>query len=646
MRTTSARVRARHALLLVAATSVSIAGSTSAADRHWFNMAPDNSSFHDATQWVEGQVPGASDRAVFNPGTPGQTVRFDTAASNDQLLVPSGNLTFDLAPSIPGYSLGATAAASITIGAASGNAAQLTILRGTLSGTTALLGDAAAASGALALNGPSAGRLNLTDALTIGRAGTGSVALGAAAQLRPGTLVLAAAPGSSGTLTVDGDYDPFAFDSLFTTGGITVGQAGAGTFEFRTGAAQTNYTGGDTILGDQATGRGTVRVGANEPAASPNQRWRAAGAFVVGNAGAGDLTVLPTGVLTSGNPLGVFGSDAARPRVDHPLYVAKLPGSSGTVTVSGSWAHYGPAVLGGTETADGGTATMTIKAGGTFANDDNWRGSTNPNPPAFIIRRNGTLVLDGGTLSAATIDNSHGGKFDFRSGSIFLLQDDLVVGTGGLIGPDVTADTLGARSVRVAADAHLRLTPVGGVATPLLTVEGDLASDGALNADTIRIAASGRLSGNGQIWGYLNVFPDIAIDGTVSPGRSVGRIDARGNVTFSATGTYAAELGPATTVGEAILTSDLLAIEGDLVLAPGSTLDLTSLAGADDSSHLIATYTGTLTGTFDHVTPGYVVDYRPGEIYVATVPEPAALSLFCGGAILACGRRRRRLCTR
>ncbi len=95
--------------------------------------------------------------------------------------------------------------------------------------------------------------------------------------------------------------------------------------------------------------------------------------------------------------------------------------------------------------------------------------------------------------------------------------------------------------------------------------------------------------------------------------------------------------------------SGQLQVNGNLIIDPGDpSLNLSQLAGTTFAGpYLIATYTGTLTGTFGSVTPGYTVSYAtPNDIYVTkfvAVPEPATLAILAVGALALLARRRRRV---
>lgn len=111
------------------------------------------------------------------------------------------------------------------------------------------------------------------------------------------------------------------------------------------------------------------------------------------------------------------------------------------------------------------------------------------------------------------------------------------------------------------------------------------------------VAAGATLGGTGTLGGALTN------NGTVSPGASVGTLNVNGNTTMGANSHFAIELLGAT--------ADKLAITGNFDLsALGNFLDVTG-AGTG-TSWIIATYTGTLTGTFETITSGYSVDYGAG----------------------------------
>jgi hypothetical protein len=84
------------------------------------------------------------------------------------------------------------------------------------------------------------------------------------------------------------------------------------------------------------------------------------------------------------------------------------------------------------------------------------------------------------------------------------------------------------------------------------------------------------------------------------------------NVTFGASSHLAIELSGTS--------ADKLMVGGNLDLSSNDFLDVT---GSGTGPWVIATYAGTLSGTFDNVTSGYVVDYTtPGQIILNSMSLP------------------------
>lgn len=122
----------------------------------------------------------------------------------------------------------------------------------------------------------------------------------------------------------------------------------------------------------------------------------------------------------------------------------------------------------------------------------------------------------------------------------------------------------------------------------------------------VSVGTYGRLGGTGSISGA------VTNAGTISPGTDVGTLTVNNDVSMSAGSHLSIDLSGAT--------ADKLAIGGNLDLSAADYLDVT---GAGAGPWIIATYAGTLSGTFDNVTPGYAVDYTtPGEIILNSMTLP------------------------
>ena len=124
------------------------------------------------------------------------------------------------------------------------------------------------------------------------------------------------------------------------------------------------------------------------------------------------------------------------------------------------------------------------------------------------------------------------------------------------------------------------------------------------NPGDYAVNSGGTLGGTGTIGDGLDpLLVSINAGGTLAPGASVGTLTVNGDVTFAdATSSFKVEADGNTT------TSDLLAVTGNLTLN-GASLAASLLSGSVPSGpYTIATYTGTLAGTFT-APSGIAVDY-------------------------------------
>lgn len=500
-----------------------------------------------------------------------------------------------------------------------------------------------------------------------------------------GTLQLnnLAESGGARELTVNGYTNSTlrVFGSLAHTGGTVINSA-----TLRVSAANALADGGAVTLA--SSGRLTIDDGFQETIGSLT--------------GAAGTTVTLSGVSSRL----VIGGSA------NTTHAGTVTGSgrldmvgSGTLTLTGTNSHTGGVRIEGGTVAVGGDANLgaaaapVTLAGGTLrltasatlartvalqsgggAIDTNGQSVTLTGPvtgAGFLDKTGaGTLTLAGnstgqdfitvirnGTVSVSA-SNNLGGGVRFQSGGSAALQ-----ATGGLTasfvqttfasgtlsataGNALTVSQLfGGNELRIDGAGTVRLTAdnasySGQTRVNSGTLEVANATGSATGSGTVLVNAGGTLSGTGRIAGTVTAAGTNASSlATISPGNgsSASTLTVANGVAFGEWSRLVIAIS-----GNS---ADVLAVQGNLNLSASTdalVIGSGTLNGTD--TYLIATYTGTLTGTFDNfasvTAQGYFVDYSTaGQISFAPVPEPASiLAVGAGGlAGLTALRRRRRV---
>lgn len=264
-------------------------------------------------------------------------------------------------------------------------------------------------------------------------------------------------------------------------------------------------------------------------------------------------------------------------------------------------------------------------------------------------------ILDGGGAATTTI-SLKGGTLDLTGhniGNATNSVDTLTFGNGTL--QNVGQINNGAGLTKGAGNGNNTLTLAGtnnytgatNVNSGTLLVTGSITGSTAVN-----VASGTTLGGTGTI-GTTGTAVTVNAGATLAPGTGLGQLNIgtsgiANSVVFSGTSGSNAVLS--IEIDANSNASDTLAIDGNLDLSSGfDQLTLTILNGSvPDGIYTIATYTGTLTGTFNTVNlpAGYSLEYGSGtnsEITLTNIPEPASWAVLLSGVVGVVGLRRRRL---
>ena len=227
-------------------------------------------------------------------------------------------------------------------------------------------------------------------------------------------------------------------------------------------------------------------------------------------------------------------------------------------------------IHGGNLTLNGGTILLIYSGGGTAYNGES-------------IQLNADLLVTGAspsTIAFGTGATTGNAGLAFNGARIFNVED-------------VTNSP--AADLSISAELENRDAPVAGDTLTKTGAGTLLLQNGITHSFTGTVTvAQGTLAGTGSLAGSLVVNAT----GTLAPGEGVGTL-ATGNATI--TGTYLCQLDGAS--------ADKLTVTGSLNLT-GSTINFQALSAPTATSYLLATCTGTLTGTpaVANLPDGYALD--------------------------------------
>lgn len=216
---------------------------------------------------------------------------------------------------------------------------------------------------------------------------------------------------------------------------------------------------------------------------------------------------------------------------------------------------------------------------------------------------------------------------------------NITVNTGGTSGTTIAGAITGAGGLTLVSGSTgaLTLTNSGDAfAGPTTINGGTLFANGKITASAVTVNSPGILAGDGALGGA------VVDGGLIAPGATSGTI---GTLSFLAGLTFSGSSAAFDDNIDMAGQSGELAVTGNLALGTGTTLNVSVLDSTSGSPYTIATYSGTLTGTFAaaNLPAGYSVNYGTGSdsaITLVEVPEPASLGLV-GISVFGLLKRRR-----
>ncbi|MFD0892094.1 autotransporter-associated beta strand repeat-containing protein [Luteolibacter ambystomatis] len=394
-----------------------------------------------------------------------------------------------------------------------------------------------------------------------------------------------------------------------TWGGVTDGQwvIGGSNLRWNTaGSGETDafFQGDDVIFNDSGTNTAVTLTGVLQPNSvvvnsnTKNYTFTETAANYI--AGSGSLTKSGSSTLTLTGAANTFSGGTT---VNGGTLVLGTGGGAGTIR--------GPLTINSGATVN---ATATDALGytvGTQVTTMTLNGGT------FNIGLNGNEGFTTNVfMTGASLTSTGGGQFNFTNGyglttvassTTSLVSAPINIRDTNNLGVAVATGTTASGidldmtgiitgySVTKSGTGSLRLTAANTYTAGTTVAAGKLFVNNTTGSGTgtgaVTVNASGTLGGTGIITGAVTAA------GTIAPGQN-----ATGTLTTGATtitGTLAIETDGANV--------DKLVVNGNLTL--GGSLTLSTLGGGFTGPYVIATWTGTLTGTFASTPFGYNVNY-------------------------------------
>jgi len=503
------------------------------------------------------------------------------------------------------------AANNTALGAGGFNGATMTFIQ---DGTTLALQGGISLDEHLHVWGSGVGGLGAVRSLSGNNALTTSYLGGAGYSLRSSATIGVDAD----TLSITGFYQE---DGSY---GLT--KVGAGTL---TMTAASNYTGGTTIsegtiiagAGGVAKGAVTIASGAtlsttsaasNGLAAlyynnSPVQANFASLPALLARFGPNSPAPSQVNTATSMN-FGNNGSGFPSPYNNGALGFAALYSGKINIATAGTYTF-------NTSSDDGSMIFIDGQVVVTNNFDQGYPGST----------KSGSIALTAGMHDIVIAYNQGGGGYGMTariSGADDTNMVDINTGNASIT-PDLVVGSLaGAGNVALTTGNLITgiddsstsfsgtISGIGSVTkfgTGVQTLTGTLSYGGSTSVQGGTLAVVGSLPAASSV--------TVGSGGTLNPGTvgATGTLNA-GNTTFA--GTLAIDLNGSS--------SDALVVTGNLSLGSGSTLAINELAVPAAAPYTVATYSGTLTGTFTNPPTGYTVNYGTGSNSAITITKSSS----------------------